>query len=194
MAFIITLTLHRSERHLGAVESPKILLCRALFSGLFVANSFWGHKNHNFVGACHSNYFECNWALSWTKVWCELNLIFMLVQEQGRAYNGLTLSGSGEETKIQVPQFPLWQIKANCLVYWVHQWMYVLLSQPSHYFVFPSTYHPAFHRHWSLKAAKYSTHNVTVCLTIFGCQWAYEISSNKDLFLPIHCCPALYCF
>ena len=89
MAFIITVTLHRSERDLGAVESPKILLCCALFSGLFVADSLWGHRNHNFVGACHSNCFERNWALSWTKVWCELNLIFVFVQEQGRAYGGL---------------------------------------------------------------------------------------------------------
>ena len=39
MAFIITVTLHQSERDLGAVESPKILLCCALFSGLFVADS-----------------------------------------------------------------------------------------------------------------------------------------------------------
>ena len=40
MAFIVTLTLHRSERRLGALEPPEILLCCALFSGLFVADSF----------------------------------------------------------------------------------------------------------------------------------------------------------
>ena len=60
--------------------------------------------------------------------------------------------------------------------------MFVLLSQPSHYFMFPSTCHLAFHRHWSLKAAKYSICNFAVRLTAFGCQRACKLSSNIDLF------------